>query len=115
MKMKMKMNLLLATIITASFAASALAQYQTVGNDGIAASPKLRQTLAARPIASSIATDKVAGACCEDKIVASPKVLQTLPPQPKCCAAVVTENRVSTTADSNDGIFASPKVRQQMN
>ena len=109
-------RILFAAAATLTLAASGLAQYQPVGNDGIAASPKLRQTInESALVAPAAVAPKAAMACCEDTIVASPKVLQTLPPQPKCCAVSVKESLASTTAKTDDGVFASPKVREQLN
>ena len=106
-----------ATVASLSLASTALAQYEPVGNDGVAASPKLRQALADRSVrvGPADASAAVAGACCENNIVASPKVRQTLPAEPKCCAAPSKDSLVSTTSKRNDGIFASPKVRGQLN
>lgn len=107
-----------ATAASLTLASSAFAQYQPVGNDGIAASPKLRQMLndTSVRVAPAHASAAVAGVCCEDNnIVASPKVRQTLAAQPKCCGATPKDTLASTTAQPNDGIFASPKLRQQLN
>ena len=63
MRIENRIFLLTATAIAAMFVTQAGAQYQAVGNDGIAASPKLRQMLSerARPTAKPQAT---AFACC---------------------------------------------------
>ena len=45
MRIENRIFLLTATAITAMFVTQAEAQYQPVGNDGIAASPKLREQL----------------------------------------------------------------------
>src|SRR6266700_4140739 len=89
------------TVATLTLAASALA------DDGIAASPKVRQALNERSLrAPAEASAAVTGACCENKIVASPKVVQNQAAQPKCCASSSKDTVASTTAKPNDGIFA---------
>jgi len=100
-----------ATAATLTLASSALA------DDGVAASPKVRQTLTDLSLraAPAQASTAVAGACCENVIVASPKVAQTQPSGSKCCATSPKDTMASTTAKSNDGIFSSPKVRAQLN
>ena len=100
-----------ATAASLTLASSALA------DDGIFASPKVRQALNDRSLhpTAAYASTAVAGACCENKIVASPKVVQTQPLEPKCCASSPKDSLASTTEKPNDGIFASPKVRAQLN
>ena len=114
------LNRILFTAVAAAsltLVSSAFAQYATVGDDGVAASPKLRQALkdSSVRVAPAHASAAVVGTCCENNIVASPKVRQTLSAEAKCCAAPSKDNLVSTTAKPNDGIFASPKVRAQLN
>ncbi len=100
-----------ATAATLTLASSALA------DDSIVASPKVRQALNDRSLRAgpAQASTAVAGACCENKMVASPKVVQNQPAESKCCAGSSKDTLASTTAKPNDGIFASPKVRAQLN
>jgi hypothetical protein len=96
------------------------AQYRPTGEDGITASPRLRQMLNERPAVSrsgSASSDPVlVSGSTRDGIVASsrvnPQITQrkgniTLPPSTDSALA-------STTKAPNDGIAASPKLRQQM-
>jgi hypothetical protein len=97
----------------------ACAQYRPTGEDGITASPRLRQMLNERPALSrsgSASSDPVlVSGSTRDGIVASsrvnPQITQrksiTLPPSTDSALA-------STTKAPNDGIAASPKLRQQM-
>ena len=98
------------------------------GDDGIAASPRVRQTLNERKASASApslesrnqATPTLAssGYCSEanDRIVASPKARQILnefklvPSAPEAAAVVVGYQPVGA-----DGIAASPKVRELLN
>jgi len=115
MKQNMKnLNRILFTVVTTAslgLIPSALA------NDGVVASPKLRQSLNDQSLRAvpAHASTAVAGACCENKIVASPKVVQTQPAEQKCCASSPKDILASTTTKPNDGIFASPQVRAQLN
>jgi hypothetical protein len=110
----------LAAILT--LASNANAQYKPTGNDGITASPKVRQMLSERaavaPEAASIpiaaATSRTSG---PDGVTASPKLRQTLPERavavPGSSSAEVASAGYRATGD--DGITASPKFPQQLN
>jgi len=100
-------------------ASGASAQSQITGNDGLAASPRLRQQLNDRKIAISgpigiigrvgyLATD-------ENGIAASPKLRQQLAER-KTGASISTPVVASAGYRSTgpDGITASPKLRQQL-
>ena len=117
------LKVLLATAIAAIFSLSsnASAQYKPTGDDGITASPKIRQQLdereaAARvvslaPLRSVIYRNPAAG------ITASPKVREMLAQQkvvmsPAPSAKIASGSYQATGAD---GITASPKLRQQLN
>ena len=54
----------LALATAATFALAADAQYKTVGDDGIAASPKVRQALNANAASATVATAKAAAMAC---------------------------------------------------
>jgi hypothetical protein len=96
------------------------AQYRPTGEDGITASPRLRQMLSERPALDrygSTSSDPVlVSGSTRDGIVApsksNPQLTQrkgniTLPTSTASALA-------STTKAPNDGIAASPKLRQQM-
>jgi hypothetical protein len=53
-----------ATILAFAFAGTANAQYKAVGDDGIAASPKVRQALNEKAASATVATAKVAAMAC---------------------------------------------------
>ena len=92
------------------------AQYQAVGDDGIAASPKVRQVLnerkarASAPVGAPEVT--INQAAPQDNIAASPKVQQLRKEQ---MARVATPGpaveAAGYRATGADGITASPKVR----
>ena len=95
------------------------AQYQAVGADGIAASPKLRQQLDERKRVESASSTTVASvgyqATGEDGITASPKLRQMLNEQKSVAGApsgAVASAGYQPTG--LDGITASPKLRQQL-
>src|SRR5436190_1438119 len=75
-------------LLAAATAASLTLASSALADDGIVASPKVRQALNDRSLhpTAAYASTAIAGACCENKIVASPKVVQTQPLEPKCCA-----------------------------
>jgi len=85
MKDTNRLVIVTVTAIAAIFITQAKAQYRAVGDDGIAASPKVRQMLNER--ARSAATHQA--------------------------ASTVASAGYRTVGD--DGITASPKVRQQLN
>jgi hypothetical protein len=125
-----KLNQILFTVAVAgtiTLANSASAQYPAVGDDGIAASPKVRQMLNERQaakaasLASANSTSvSVASAgyraTGDDGITASPKVRQMLAQQKPAVTATPSAEVASAgyRATGPDGITASPKVRQQL-
>ena len=118
----MKTNSIL--ILTAALAllastSQSKAQYNTVGDDGIAASPKLRQFLNERGkpmVKGARSTDVVSvgyRATGVDGITASPKLRQIIDGSRGVWStpgAVVA--KVGYRATGDDGITASPKLRQ---
>lgn len=118
----MKTNSIL--ILTAALAllastSQSKAQYNTVGDDGIAASPKLRQFLSERGkpmVKGARSTDVVSvgyRATGVDGITASPKLRQIIDGSRGVWStpgAVVA--KVGYRATGDDGITASPKLRQ---
>lgn len=125
-----KLNqILFATILagTIALASSASAQYRAIGDDGIAASPKVRQMLNERQAAkaASLASAKsttptVASAgyraTGDDGITASPKVRQMLAERKVVVTGAPSAEVASAgyRAVGADGIAASPKLRQQL-
>ena len=121
--MKNLNSILVAAALAAMFslASTASAQYKTDGDDGIAASPKVRQLLKERAVAANPAvsgrviavTYRTPGL---EGVTASPKVRQLLAER----KVVVTGAPVSEVASVGyrptgaDGVTASPKVRQQL-
>ncbi len=126
----MKINrILFAGAIAAilSFAGQARAQYKINEDDGIAASPKVRQMLNERKASQAAAALSKSGAATgfyagyrpagSDGIAASPRTRQMLDEQR---ASRVVASQESTAVAGyrpvgNDGITASPRVRQQLN
>jgi hypothetical protein len=98
------------------------AQYKPTGDDGITASPKLRQRLNEQTKASrSAAASSDNGAlnrASSDGVAASPKVriqLEELKRNAEFASAFPSAGlEPSTTRVPNDGIAASPKLREQM-
>ena len=115
--MKIRKQILLLAVITAGFtlATQAQAQYRAVGEDGIAASPKLRQMLndAKRPSGSDSSRVVSYQAVGEDGIAASPKLRQMLNDR-KTSSGSDSSRVVSYQAVGEDGISASPKFRQML-
>jgi len=114
---------------TLSLASQANAQYKINEDDGIAASPRLRQQLnerkasatAAAMTSKNHATTTVASAGYRvtenDGIAASPKTRQLLDDQARRATAVQSSTAVASAgfkATGADGITASPRLRQQL-
>lgn len=100
-----------------------MAQSQAVGDDGIAASPKVRQMLNERKARSAAtgtrSSAQVAGykATGDDGITASPKLRQMLDERKAAAAASATGSTAQVAgykATGDDGIAASPKLRQML-
>jgi len=124
MKSQSKFVIATVTAIAAMSMTQAMAQYRAVGDDGIAASPKVRQMLNewARSTAKPQAAEAVAStgyrAAANDGIAASPKVRQMLNAQERNAAVVPPSTAVASVgyqATGADGITASPKVRAELN
>jgi|SRR6185369_2833313 len=109
MKMMNRILLLAATTAGLAFTVNVTAA------PAIAASPKVRAMLddqASRATAVST-TVSTKDCCAAENLAVSPKVQQMLAERPKCCASSATET--TTISRPNDGIAASPKLRQQLN
>src|SRR5437867_2200373 len=98
---------LIATAAVALFASAgqSRAQYQAVGDDGIAASPKARQMLNERKARTYQAIP-------QDSVAALPKVQQMRKEQNALAATPrPAPETAGYRATGSDGITASPKVR----
>jgi len=123
--MKKINQFLFAAVIatTISLANNASAQYKATGDDGITASPKVRQMLNERKAsaaASSITSGNQASTtvAANDGIVASPKLRQQLNEQKRNSVVTSSSTAVASTghaATGADGLTASPKLPQQLN
>jgi len=122
---KMNRVLLAATVAAVlGIGNAALAQSQVVGDDGIAASPKVRAQLNERRASEAVVAPAKAAVVVSERttkpapvsIAASPKVAQAIAEREASQkASIASANVASTTSRADDGIAASPKVRQQMN
>jgi len=115
----MKKTILLAVAAAGIFTVTANAQYQPVGDDGIAASPRLRQQLNERKHVVSASSTTVASvgyrATGDDGITASPKARQMLSERKSVMSAPSSAvASVGYKPTGADGIAASPKLRQQL-
>ena len=114
---------LFASVITVTLglACQTNAQYKPTSDDGITASPRVRQQLDERMVAARLtapatlvtATRRPAGL---DGIAASPKVRQMLAERKRAVSGAASFE-VTTTgyqATGSDGITASPRLRQRL-
>jgi len=108
-----------AALALLASAGQANAQYQAVGDDGIAASPKLRQMLneqkarTAMPAVEPQVNTYQGGT--SDNVAASPKVQEMRKEQKAVAAAPrAIPNIVGYRATGDDGVTASPKVRAML-
>ncbi len=124
MKSHNKLVIITVTAIAALSITQARAQFRPVGDDGIAASPKVRQMLneRAHSTAHSEAGPAVASAsyrvAANDGIAASPKVRQMLDERNRNAVVFPPSTAVASVGYSptgEDGITASPKLREQLN
>ena len=108
------MNRVLAAAAVAAvlgISSTVRAQALAVGDDGIAASPKVRAQMNERAVKTSGVVDKDLRVA-PLSTAASPKVVA----QREALAKTATTTAVaSTTTPAKDGIAASPRVRTQMN
>src|SRR5215471_10771809 len=119
-KMKSRNGLLITVAVIALIPAmGAVGQYKPTGDDGITASPRLRQALNERKASTGAAvmvpTVMVRAAPGDVPIAASPRLQQSMAERG---SMVVTHGNVvvtSTTTAPSDGIAASPKLREQLN
>lgn len=110
-----------AIAATLSLASNASAQYRPTGDDGITASPKVRQMLNERAAATRVAPATPSVTINyrnpANGVTASPKVLQMLAER-KVVVSGAPEAEVAASAGYRptgaDGVTASPKLRQQL-
>ncbi len=121
--MKNLNKILFATVLAATFslANNASAQYKPTGDDGITASPKVRQMLneraaAARPALSVPVAGVIYRTPGLEGVTASPKVRQMLAERKVVVSGTPSVEVASAgyRATGPDGITASPKLRQQL-
>jgi hypothetical protein len=107
--MKTLNRVLIAAAVAAvlGVSSSVRAQSQMVGNDGIAASPKLRAQMNERARVSAVVDKDLRVAPLST--AASPKVVAEREALTKAAGAGVASKKAS------DGIAASPRLRLQMN
>ena len=114
-----KLILIAATVALLASTSQSQAQYKAVGDDGIAASPKLRQFLNERgkPMVKGVRSTQVVSvgyrATGADGITASPKLRQQIDASRGVWSTPGTVvAKVGYRATGDDGITASPKLRQ---
>jgi hypothetical protein len=120
MKNLNKITLVAAFAAIFSLANQASAQYKHIGEEGIAASPRLQQMLNERKHVAGAPTVTFAlvgyRPTGDDGITASPKLRQMLDERRTVASAPSTAvASVGYVATGADGITASPRLRQQMN
>ena len=105
-----------------SLANQASAQYKPTGDDGVTASPRVRQMLNERAAAARVAPSIPGGTITyqaprQEGVAASPKVHQLLAAQKVIVSATPSSEVASAgyRATGSDGIAASPRVRQLLN
>lgn len=123
--MKNKNMLLILTAVAALLASTSQsnAQYRAVGDDGIAASPKLRQFLneSGTKMVKGTPSTAVASvgyrATGRDGITASPRLRQFIDASRgvESTPSTAVASSVGYRATGDDGITASPKFRQFLN
>jgi hypothetical protein len=116
----MKKTILLGIAAVSVFTLTANAQYRPTGEDGITASPKLRQMLEETKKVVSSPSPAVASvgyqATAEDGVTASPKLRQLLNERKAVVGAPsAVISSVGYRPTDADGVTASPKLRQQLN
>lgn len=116
---KMNKILLVATLVAATFGliGRADAQYRAVGDDGIAASPKLRQYFDEKNkslVPSSTVPSLGYQVTGPDGITASPRLREQLDARKQVSGTPSAVASAGYKATGSDGIAASPKLREQL-
>src|SRR6266436_7154633 len=121
MKNRNKILLVAAFAALFSMADRASAQYQPVGDDGISASPKLRQHLNERTVNMALATlagepDSIASSTKNTALLASPRYLEEHPellrtPLSREKASTLQTNRLATVTE-HTALANSPRFRE---
>jgi hypothetical protein len=121
MKKMQTLGIAVMTVALIAPAIAANAQSLATSDDGISASPKVRQRLEERRATFNVAPSTTTQASTTqptgDGIAASPKIRAQLEERYAATRAVFnpTAFASSTTRSPNDGIAASPKLREQLN
>lgn len=119
-----QLNLALLTAAVIGLTYNSNAQYRPTGDDGITASPRVRQMLNERAVSARVASQvTVARTEVENNapvrsIAASPKLQQMLAESRPAVHTTASNGEVVTVgyqATGTDGVTASPRVRQQLN
>ncbi len=122
--MKNRNKILLVAAFAALFSMPdrASAQYQPVGDDGISASPKLRQHLNERTVNMALATragepDSIASSTKNTALLASPRYLEEHPellrtPLSREKASTLQPDRLATLTE-NTALARSPRFREE--
>lgn len=91
------------------------AQYQAVGDDGIAASPKVRQMLNERKARATAPQEVTINRIVpQTTVAASPKVQQMLKERAPATVPEVGPETAGYRPTGSDGITASPKLRAML-
>lgn len=116
MKIQNRLAIVAVTAIASMFIMKAKAQYLPVGDDGIAASPKVRAMLndRVRTSSASVANNSSFQARADQSIAASPNVRQTLAGRKAGTAAPEGTAVVSAQSRTTDPIAVSLKLREQL-
>src|SRR5579872_6433066 len=117
-----KMQTVRIAVLTVAIIApvmAAKAQSLATTDDGIAASPKVRQRLEERRATFRVHSSPIQASTTQpasDGIAASPKVRTQLDARYAAARSVSSQSSLasSTTRAPNDGIAASPKLREQL-
>ena len=105
----MKTNLLIAAVAL-GLLTPAMAQFKAVGDDGIAASPKLREQLDARTAAARAVTPVVTVDPARPAVFASPKLLDTIGTRTVVVATPVTVKPALKNCCAATKVTVSPKT-----
>jgi hypothetical protein len=105
----MKTNLLIAAVAL-GILTPAMAQFKAVGDDGIAASPKLREQLDARSTAARAVTPVVTADVARPTVFASPKLLDTIGTRTVVATAPITLKPALKNCCAATKVAVSPKA-----
>ena len=121
MLMKTVNRILLATAVTVILGSmsQAMAQSQMSGPNGLAVSPKVRQSLSERPAQITASAPGALPVATQSRhastLAGSPRAQQMARDNTKSEVAGGPQVVVASNQRADDGIAASPKLREQMN